>query len=127
MRLPVLVGSGVANARPTGNLSSWVDDDHQKLSYSYDLAYQKMRQAADRKANAAPLLLGDRVWVCNRNRQCQGKLDVGCDPEPQIIIEPVGDTGLLYKFRPEKGGREKVLHRNSKELCTAPQVHPPVA
>lgn len=30
------------------------------------------------------------------------------DPEPLIILETVGETGLLYEVRPEKGGKEKV-------------------
>uniref|UniRef100_A0A667W970 Gypsy retrotransposon integrase-like protein 1 n=1 Tax=Myripristis murdjan TaxID=586833 RepID=A0A667W970_9TELE len=134
LRLPVDVGLGTMDARQTGDLGSWVRNHHQKLTYAYDLARRKMEKAAertkqryDRRADAAPLLVGERVWVRNRNRKGQGKLHGGWDPEPQIILETVGETGLLYKVRPERGGKEKVLHRNALKLCTAPQVQTPVA
>lgn len=29
----------------------------------------------------------------------------------------MGDSGQVYKIRPEKGGREKTLHRNALKLC----------
>lgn len=68
LRLPVDVGLGTIEARPTGNLNSWVSDHHQRLSHAYDLARKKMRQAAeqakqyyDRKARAASLLVGESV------------------------------------------------------------------
>lgn len=51
----------------------------------------------------------------------------GWDPEPHIILETVGDTGLVYRVRPEKGGKENVLHRNSLKLCTGPLLQSRVA
>lgn len=90
-------------------------------------AAEQEKQRYDRKAQATLLLLGDRVWVCNRNRQGQGKLHGRWDPEPQIIVETLGETGPLYKVRPERRGKEKVLHRNAFKLCTAPQVQSPAA
>lgn len=44
------------------------------------------------------------------------KLHNSWDPEPQIILETVGEMGLLYKVRPERRGKEKVLHRNALKL-----------
>lgn len=133
LRLPVDEKLGTITDRPTGNLDGWVRDHYQKLSHAYDLARKKMRQIAeeskrcyDRKARAAPLLIGERVCVRNRNRQGQGKLHPGWDPEPQIILETVGETGLLYRIRPERGGKERVFHRNSLKLCTIPQAPLPV-
>lgn len=70
-----------------------------------------------KKANATPILPGEWVWVRNRNRQGQGKLHSGWDPEPHIVLETVGDTGLVYRVRPKKRGRVKVLHRNSLKPC----------
>lgn len=75
---------GVVDVWPAGDLGSLVNDHHQKLFYAYDLARRKMRevpeqakQRYDRKAHATPLLLGERVWVRNRNRQGQGSLAAG--------------------------------------------------
>lgn len=52
LRLPVDVGLGTIEARPTGNLNSWVSDHHQRLSHAYDLARKKMRQAGSRTGKA---------------------------------------------------------------------------
>lgn len=87
-------------------------------------AAEQTKLRYDKKANATPLLPGERVWVRNRNRQGQGKLHGGWDPEPHFVLQTVGDTGLVYRVRPEKGGREKVLHRNSLKLSTGPLVQP---
>lgn len=47
--------------------------------------------------------------------------------EPHIVLETVGDSELVYRVRPERGGRKKVLRRNSLKLCTGslPQPQPP--
>ena len=44
-----------------------------------------------------------------------------------MILDKVGDTGVVYRVRPEKGGREQTLHRNAIKCCTAPpaDVSPP--
>lgn len=42
-----------------------------------------------------------------------------------MILDTVGEMGLLYKVRPERGGKEMVLHKNA-QLCTAPQIQPPL-
>lgn len=47
LRLPVDVCLGTINARPTGDLDSWVRGHHQKLVYSYDLAWKNMRRAME--------------------------------------------------------------------------------
>lgn len=127
LRLPVDVGMGVVQEQPRGGLVGWVQDHHRKLTYAYGLARDKMARTAERskrhydqRANATPLLTGERVWVRNRNRQGQGKLHGGWDPDPHLILEAVGGTGLVYRVRPEGGGRERVLHRNSLKLCTGP-------
>lgn len=33
------------------------------------------------------------------------------------MVETVGNSGLVYNIRPEKGGRGKILHSNSLKLC----------
>lgn len=36
---------------------------------------------------------------------------------PYVIVELIGETGLVYKVRPEQGGPEKTLHRNALKFC----------
>lgn len=117
LRPPVDLGLGVDRDPQHYNLDGWVRDHHQKLSFAYGLARQIIERTAghnktvyDRKANAPPLAPGERVWVRDRNRKGQEKLHPGWDPEPHVILELIGDTGVVYKIRPEKGGREKTIH-----------------
>lgn len=44
-----------------------------------------------------------------------------------MILDKVGDTGVVYRVQPEQGGREQTVHRNALKLCTAPptDVLPP--
>lgn len=85
-------------------------------------AAEQTKQRYDHKANATPLLTSERIWIHNRNRQGQGKLHGGWNPEPYLVLETVGETGLVYRVRQERGDREKVLHRNSLKLCTGPPL-----
>ncbi|GLD56410.1 uncharacterized protein AKAME5_000876000 [Lates japonicus] len=81
----------------------------------------------DKKAKAMPLLPGERVWVRERNRHGRGKLCTWWGADPYVILDKVGDTGVVYRVQPEKGGREQTVHRNALKLCTAPpaDVLPP--
>lgn len=123
-RLPVDVSLGIDQPSKTYSRGDWVTEHHQRLTYAYQLAQQKMTTAAaqhkhyyDQQAKAAPLVLGERVWLRNRNRQGHGKLCSQWDSEPYVVIERVGNTGLVYKVRQEKGAREKTLHRNALKPC----------
>ena len=108
--------------------------DHQRrLLTAYRLTGERTANAAsqhkrrhDQKANALPLLPGERVWVRDRNRQGRGKLCPWWDPEPYVILGVVGDAGVVYRVQPEKGGREQTIHRNSLKVCMAPPVEPPL-
>ncbi|CAI5638873.1 unnamed protein product [Oreochromis niloticus] len=127
LRQPVDLNLGVERESPCHDLGGWVKDHHQKLSFAYEMARKKMRAAAtqnkrayDRSARALPLVPGERVWIRDRNRQGQGKLHPGWSSEPYVVVEEVGNTGVVYKVQPEKGGGEKVLHRNALKLCITP-------
>ncbi|CAI5685615.1 unnamed protein product [Oreochromis niloticus] len=127
LRQPVDLSLGVERESPCHDLGGWVKDHHQKLSFAYEMARKKMRAAAtqnkrayDRSARALPLVPGERVWIRDRNRQGQGKLHPGWSSEPYVVVEEVGNTGVVYKVQPEKGGGEKVLHRNALKLCITP-------
>lgn len=135
LRLPVEVGLGVAYQQPRHDLNGWVKDHQQRLSLAYSWAKQKMGNAAsqhkqqyDKRASTLPLLPGERVWVRDRNRKGRGKLGTWWDSKPYVILEQVGNTGVVYRVQPETGGREQTLHRNALEVCTAPpaDVHSPV-
>lgn len=127
LRQPVDLSLGVSREPPAYELQGWVMDHQQKLSFAYKLARRNLDKAADRNkqsydshANAFPLVPGETVWVRDRNRKGQGKLHPGWDPEPHIVLGQVGDTGVVYRIRPEKGGNEKTMHRNSLKPCIGP-------
>lgn len=88
-------------------------------------AASQNEQQYDNRARALRLLPGERVWVRDRNKQGRGKLCTWWNPEPYVILEQVGDTGVVYRVQPEKGGRAQTIHRNSLKVCTAPPVEAP--
>lgn len=47
LRLPVDVGLGVMQEKPNHGLVGWVQDHHKKLSYAYNLAQEKIANAAE--------------------------------------------------------------------------------
>lgn len=132
LRLPVDVGLGLNPPQTQFDVTGWVKDHHNKLSFAYNIARQKAADAAaqnkkqfDKKAEALPLVPGERVWVRNRRRERRGKLSTWWDPEPHVILDSVGDTGVVYRVRPEKGGREQTIHRNALKVCTVPPAEKP--
>ncbi|CAJ1087311.1 unnamed protein product [Xyrichtys novacula] len=136
LRLPVDIGLGVGPQQRKHDLDGWVRHHQQRLSVAYGLARQKMDNAAsqnkqryDSKARTLPLLPGERVWLRNRNRQGQGKLCTWWNPETYVVVEQVGDTELVYRVQPERGGRVQTVHRNALKVCTAPpaETAPPAA
>lgn len=124
IRIPADLGLGVVVDQSSWDLRGWVQDHHSKLKWAHSVAKRKMDQAAktikwtyDHQAKDIPLLVGQRVLVRDCNRQGRGKL---CDwsPVPYVVVEILGETKVVYKVRPEKGGKDKVLHRNALKLCT---------
>ena len=85
-----------------------------------DAAHQRQR-AYNRRAGIPPLLPGERVWVRNRKRQGQGKLASWWDPERFVVLGTVGEQGVVYRIRPERGGSERTVHRNALKICVAPE------
>uniref|UniRef100_A0A8C7WS27 Gypsy retrotransposon integrase-like protein 1 n=1 Tax=Oryzias sinensis TaxID=183150 RepID=A0A8C7WS27_9TELE len=131
LRLPVDLNLAVGPQQPGYLVGGWVKDHHQKMSVAYRIARDQMKTASfqqkrhyDRSAKALPFLPGERVLVRLRNKRGRGKLAPWWSPEPFVVLEQVGDTGLVYRVRPEKGGQEKTLHRNSMKPCVLPPVVP---
>lgn len=123
------MGLGVVVDQQKWDRRGWVQDHYKKLKWAYASAKNKMDHAAgkmkptyDRGAKDVPLLDGQRVWVRDRNRQGRGKLCGWWGPVPHVVIGTLGETGLVYRVRPEMGGKEKVLHRNALKLCIASEV-----
>ena len=131
LRLPVDVGLGVNSQQQPFDLQGWVRDHQTKLCFAYDVARRKAADAAsqhkrqfDKNAKALPLIPGERVWLRNRRREGRGKLSTWWDPEPFVILDCVGDTGVVYRVRPERGGREQTVHRNALKLCVVSPKNP---
>lgn len=133
LRLPVDVALNVGPQQARHNLGGWVVDHQKRLTFAYSLVRKRVDKATlqskqfyDKKVNALPLVPGERVWLRDRNRQGKGKLCPRWSPDPYVILETVGDTGVVYRVQPEKGGRTLTLHRNSLKVCTAPIEEPPL-
>lgn len=134
LRLPVNMGLAVSPQQTCHNVNGWVQDHQHKMSVAYRIAREKMGNVAsqqkkryDTSAKALPLLAIERVLVRLRNRRSRGKLAPWWSPDPYVVVEQVGDTGLVYRVRPELGGHEKTLHRNSLKLCTLPPAVVPLS
>ena len=128
LRRPVDVELGMPPSEARVGISDWVQDHQQRMATAYRAAGQKLHGTAvqrkhtyDRKAGIPQMLPGERVWVKNRNRQGHGKLGTWWDPEPFVVLGTIGDAGLVYRIRPEKGGAERTIHRNALKRCIAPR------
>lgn len=128
LRRPVDVELGIPPSQQRMRVGDWVQDHHQRMATAYRTAGQRLgdtaarrKQVYDRRAGMPPLLPGERVWIRNRNRQGQGKLGTWWDPEPFVILGTVGEAGLVFRIRPEKGGAERTVHRNALKKCVAPR------
>ena len=128
LRRPVDVELGLPPSQQPTSVGGWVRDHQQRMNAAYRIAGQRLGATAeqrkhgyDRRARAAVLLPGERVWVKSRNRQGQGKLCPYWDPEPFVVLGTLGDAQLVYRIRPEKGGLERTIHRNALKVCIAPR------
>ena len=73
---------------------------------------QRNKQQFDKRAGAATLSEGDRVLVRNlREKGGPGKLRAQWEGKVYLVKERRGD-GPVYVVQSEKGGEERVLHRN---------------
>ena len=127
LRRPVDVNLGLQPTQQRLPVGDWVKEHQRRMNTAYRTASQRMgglagqrKRTYDRRAGVPPLLPGERVWTRNRNRQGQGKLASWWDPEPFIVLGTVGEAGVVYRIRPERGGRERTIHRNALKLCVAP-------
>ncbi|MGH0149668.1 UNVERIFIED_CONTAM: hypothetical protein FKN15_015787 [Acipenser sinensis] len=125
-RLPVEVALGVWSGKEEVTTEEWVQRHHERLSLAYEKAGEQARRAAakdklryDCKAQALPLLPGERVLVRNTRHQGRGKLHDRWDSVPHVVVEEVQEGGPMYKVRPEgKDGPIRTLHRNRLRICT---------
>ena len=127
LRRPVDVNLGLQPTQQRLPVGDWVKEHQWRMNTAYRTASQRMgglagqrKRTYDRRAGVPPLLPGERVWTRNRNRQGQGKLASWWDPEPFVVLGTVGEAGVVYRVRPERGGRERTIHRNALKLCVAP-------
>lgn len=81
VRTPADVSWGVENQLTGLGGDRWVGEQQQPLNQAYRIVQQHSHRAAlqakvrfDKTAHAEPLVVGQRVWVKDRNRCGQGKL-----------------------------------------------------
>lgn len=132
VRALVDVSWGVGS-QPTGSGGvRWVEEQQRRLNQAYRIVQQQNQKAAlqakvrfDQSAHAEPLAVDQRVWVRDRNRGGQGKLCPRWDGTPYVVVEVMGETGLVYKVRSEVDVRVKTLHRNALKVSLPPEEHDP--
>ena len=107
--LPVDIEQGVGPQQSRHELGGWVKHHQQSLSLAYSIARQRIDETAaqhkqqyDKKAKAMSLLPGEQVWVWERNRQGRGKLCTWWSAKPYVILDKMGDTGVVYRVQSKR-------------------------
>ena len=95
-RLPVDLCVEAQPPQERATLDGWVSYHQQALTTAYQQvqARTKQRQAWDqtrynKRAQAAPLLPGERVLIRNFRRRARGKLEPRWVPSPFVILSQV--------------------------------------
>ena len=104
--------------------SDWVYNHSERLKCAYDLAatntikaHERQKKQYDKKANALPINLGERVLIKARNRG-RAKLHNKWGKKPYIVLEQPNQNSVVYRVHPEDGqGEDKILHRNELKVC----------
>ena len=118
-RLPVDLALGIGdNAKEDKSYSAYAEDLKARLTYAYDLASREMQKRAlanktryDLRSRDAALQVGDRVLVRNLSIRGKQKLGDRWEDTTYLVTRKIPDLPV-YAVRPERDGKERVLHRN---------------
>jgi len=118
-RLPVDLALGIGdNAKEDKPYSAYAEDLKARLTHAYDLASREMQKRAlanktryDLRSRDAALQVGDRVLVRNLSIRGKQKLADRWEDTTYLVTRKIPDLPV-YAVRPERGGKERVLHRN---------------
>ena len=126
-RLPVdLILQTQHNETTNHSHEEYLKQWRSQMAEAFTIAKQKSdsrkEKDAVRRANRPtlqPLRAGDRVLIKNLSeRGGTGKIRSFWEDNIHLIVEPIGDSSVVYKFKPEKGsGRTRIVHRNILLPC----------
>ncbi|XP_071802528.1 uncharacterized protein [Asterias amurensis] len=123
--LPVdlMFGLNSTQRESTSNYADYVEQLRERLQKSYTRASDYVKQAQskqkrlyDRGSSIAPLRLGDRVLIQNKNLIGTCKLADRWESQPYIVISKHKDLPV-YSLRSLGDGRERTVHRNMLTPC----------
>ena len=123
-RVPVdVMMGGPLDERNT--VEKWVKRHHERLYYAYKRAGelnagagQHQKRQHDNQGLLGPLMIGERVLVCNVGPKGQGKLANFWHNIPYVVVKQPNPDIPVYVVTPEKGeGKERVLHRKLLRPC----------
>ncbi len=118
-RLPIDLTLGVPGTIPERRpYTTYAKELRGRLSHAYELASREMekkcsanKQRYDAYAREATLEARDRVLVKNLSIRGKQKLADRWESTPYIVTRKIPDLPV-YVVQPERGGRERTLHRN---------------
>ena len=118
-----------------------IQDDYQttvksvrdNLEAAYEAANKASREASkkqarnyDKKVRGPKILIGDLVLVKNVGLKGKHKLADRWKQEIHVVLDQPNSDIPVFRVRPEKGGGERVLHRNFLLPISLPILDPKV-
>lgn len=109
------------------SVSNWVQCHQRRLQYAFrkaqdhrDSEMSRQKKYHDLKADALPLLPGERVLLQDLRARGRGKLADRWEQRPYVVIKQADPDLPVYVIRQEGGNVEKVMHRNLMRPCLLP-------
>ncbi len=125
-RLPIDIVLGLPAVHDNNQILTSV---RESLELAYKIASEATRKATrkqkhyyDQKVRGESLRVGDLVLVKNVGLKGKTKLADKWQTEPYVVIDKPNEEIPIYKVRLERGGKEKMWHRNMLLPLQLPSV-----
>lgn len=106
-------------------VEGWVKKHHEPLYYAYKRvgeintgAGEQQKRQHDGQGLLGPLIMGERMLMCNVGHKGQAKLANLWHNIPYVVVKQPNPDIPVYVVESEKGGgKERVLRRKLLQLC----------